>query len=791
MKLKPIIIIHFILVCFFIGIPSTVIAADSKNLEDQTGAPYFFVHSQDPEIDALPLKSTDVKVHIAGVIADVTVIQEYQNQGQKPLEAVYVFPASTRAAVYGMTMRIGERTIVAKIDERSAARQSYEEAKNAGQSASLLEQQRPNVFQMNVANILPGDIIKVELKYTELLIPKDAVYEFVYPTVVGPRYTGPQGDFQKPAENWTQNPCLHEGEPAKTTLGIDVHINAGLPIAKVSCDTHKTNINFDGKNAATVNLNASEKFSGNKDFIIKYQLAGGRIESGLLLYEGEKENFFLLMMQPPEKIKASAIPPREYVFIVDISGSMHGFPLDTSKALLKNLIGSLRPADRFNVLLFAGSAAMMAEHSLPATSQNIQKAIQVIEQQQGGGGTELLPAMRKALDMKGAEGVSRTLVIATDGYVTVEKETFDLTRSRLGDANLFAFGIGSSVNRFLIEGMARAGMGEPFIVTRPEDASHQAEKFKNLIQTPALTDIHVNYGKFKVFDVEPPSIPDLFANRPVIVFGKYTGKASGSITLSGTTGEKPYEFKVDLKDIQADPRNSALRYLWARHRIAVLADDNALSADDARAKEATRLGLDYNLLTEYTSFVAIDSLKRTDGKETTTVKQPLPLPEGVSDYAVGNAASKSMAMMQTAPMPGQAMGRGLNETKERTGPPAELEKDEAAVDLKIALKHVAAPQGILMEILRTTIEPLNAKILSCLENANQDLSTLNGCLNLNVQVDQNGHVLKVTIDEKNGSISDELKTCITTLYQTLTLPASSDISAYNLEIIYEIRHSKS
>jgi Ca-activated chloride channel family protein len=453
--------------------------------------------------------------------------------------------------------------------------------------------------------------------------------------------------------------------------------------------------------------------------------------------------------------------------------------------MLKNLIGSLRPTDRFNVLLFAGSAAMMAEQSVPATSQNIQKAIQVIEQQQGGGGTELLPAMRKALDMKGTGGFSRTLVIATDGYVTVEKETFDLIRNRLGDANLFAFGIGSSVNRFLIEGMARAGMGEPFIVTRPEEAQKQAEQFKTLIQTPVLTNIHVNYGKFKASDIEPPSVPDLFAKRPLIVFGKYTGKPSGKIMLTGTTGEKPYEYSVDVNKVQPDNRNSALRYLWARHRIAVLADDNALSPDDARVKEVTRLGLAYNLLTEYTSFVAIDSLKRTDGKETTTVKQPLPLPEGVSDYAVGNIAAKSMAMTQSVPVPGQGMAGKLNEIKERAASPVTVEKDEESTAFKIALKDVTAPKGISKETLRKTIEPIDSNILTCLKKARQDVSVLNGILKLKMDVDKNGHVTKVTVDETSGTISNELKKCLTIVFQTLILTASPDWAAYQVDVRYE------
>ena len=313
---------------------------------NKTLSPYFFVTSEDSTVDPLPLKSTRADVNVAGVIADVVVTQVYMNEGKKTLEAIYIFPASTRAAVYGMKMTIGERTLVATIKEREEARRTYEEAKQQGKSASLLEQQRPNVFQMNVANILPGDVIQVELKYTELLIPNDGVYEFIYPTVVGPRYSNQSASGAPPSEKWVENPYLRQGKSPTYSFDIKINLMAGLPIREMTCSSHKVTIHYDGSSRASVNLDPSETTGGNRDFILKYQLAGGKIESGLLLSGGENENFFLLMLQPPKRVTAPQIPPREYIFIVDVSGSMYGFPLDMSKRLLKDLIGRLRPTDR-------------------------------------------------------------------------------------------------------------------------------------------------------------------------------------------------------------------------------------------------------------------------------------------------------------------------------------------------------------------------------------------------------------------------------------------------------------
>jgi Ca-activated chloride channel family protein len=631
--------------------PAKTVAPPASESGDKTLSPYFFVKSEDPALDQLPLKSTSAAVNIAGVIADVQVTQVYKNEGKKALEAIYVFPASTRAAVYGMKMTVGKRVIEAKIKKREDARKEYDAAKQQGKTASLLEQQRPNVFQMNVANILPGDEIKVELKYTELLVPTDRVYEFSYPTVVGPRYSNQKADAAPASERWIANPYLKQGEAPTYTFDIAVNLAAGMPIKELACTSHKVSATYNGPALATVKLDAAEKNSGNRDYVLRYRLDGDAIQSGLLLYRGEKENFFLLMAQPPKRVTRAQMPGREYIFIVDVSGSMWGFPLDISKKLMKNVLSGLKTTDRFNVLFFSGGNWVMAEESLLATPENVRKAVDLIDRQKGGGGTELLPAMQRALKMPKAEEFSRTLVIATDGYVQVEEETFDLIRNNLGDANMFAFGIGTSVNRHLIEGMAHVGMGEPFVITKGDEAPAAAERFRKMIESPVLTRVKVDFKGFDAYDVEPVAIPDVLAERPVVVFGKWRGEAKGRVTLSGITGEGKYTDSTDVSGVKPIASNTALQYLWARHRITLLSDYNKLRTTDKRVREVTDLGLKYNLLTAYTSFIAVDSEIRNKGGESTTVQQPLPLPQGVSDYAVG---SGGVPMASMAPM-----GRGM------------------------------------------------------------------------------------------------------------------------------------
>jgi Ca-activated chloride channel family protein len=608
---------------------------------DKTLSPYFVVLSDDPAVDNLPLKETSANVNIVGVIADVTVKQVYVNNGKNKLEAIYTFPLSTKAAVYAMEMTIGSRVITAKIEEKKKAKEQYEQAKKEGKRTSLLEQSRPNVFTMNVANIMVGDTIKVEVKYTELLVPENGRYSFVYPTVVGPRYSNKQKEGASGDDEFVNTPFTKEGVMPTYRFGMDISIHSGLPIQDVVCRTHKTVITHPDLTSAHITLDPSEKNGGNRDLIVEYSLQGDKISSGVMLYEHGDENFFLMMVQPPKKIAKEEIPPREYIFIVDVSGSMWGFPLDISKKLLRNLLVNLKPTDKFNLVLFSGFSATLAPRSIDATQANVDKAIKLIDAQKGGGGTELMQALQTAYAIPRAdEDISRSFVIVSDGYIDVEKEAFDFVRTNSGNTNFFSFGIGSSVNRYLMEGLAFMGSGEAMIVTKPELADGQAEKFRKYINTPVLTRIKPQFGKFTAYDVEPMAPPDMMAERPIIVFGKYKGKNSGIVTVSGKAGRQAYSQSFDISKVKPEESNSALRYLWAREKIKLLdyvaKSDNFNGEDTTVPTQIRDLGLKYNLMTNYTSFIAIDEqiVKDSTGK-LVRVKQPNPLPEGVSNFAVG------------------------------------------------------------------------------------------------------------------------------------------------------------
>jgi len=594
-------------------------------------SPYFFVEGTDSAIDRLPLKKTSADVRLNGFLASVQLSQVYRNEGTRPLNATYIFPGSTRAAVNGMTMIIGERRIVATIKEKAAAQKTFDAAKKAGKSAFLLSQKRPNVFSMEVANIMPGDEVEVVLTYTEILSAEDGVYEFVFPDVVGPRYGG-DAEHAAGEVQWIQNPYLAEGRPDPVSYGINVVMTSPLPISNLESSTHELLTQWQDKQSVKLSLKDATN-AGNRDFILRYRLQDEQILTGLTRFEAHGENYFLLVSEPPKRVTPEQIPARDYFFVIDVSGSMAGFPLDTTKDLMTRLLNKLKPSDRFNILFFAGASAVLSPQPLAATQHNINRAINMMNNQRGGGGTALYPALQRVFAMHSDDKVSRNIVLVTDGYISAEDRVFRLVDEQLHRNNLFAFGIGSSVNRFLIESIARVGRAEAFVVTSGADAARKSQQFNRYISAPALTNIRVEADGVELYDLEPAKVPDMLAQRPVMVIGKYrNANDDASIRLSGIGGQGEQSWTFRLKEAQS--ADSTLPQLWARKRLERL---YAVPADnkDALRERIVELGLQYSLLTRHTSFVAVDETVRNTTGASKDVKQPLPLPKGVSNLAVG------------------------------------------------------------------------------------------------------------------------------------------------------------
>ena len=697
-------------------------ASEETDDGDKLLAPYFIIQGSGDEgaaVERFPLKSTDVVTNINGLIAETYVTQIYVNEGDVPINASYVFPTSSGVSVHGMKMIIGNEMITAQIKEKEEAKVEYEEAKSEGKSASLMEQKRPNVFTMDVANIMPGDTVSIELHYTELLAPTENVYEFIFPTVVGPRYAPPEessgedgdasGENGEPDgssvserdgesdgssvserdgepdgssvserdgepdgssvsggdsanagngisvgngsgtgsglsedDSWIVSPYLADGATPPGDYNITVNLSTGVPIADITSKTHAIKVNKTDSSTAQITLAKPADYAGNRDFILKYKLTGESIQSGLVLAGGhgnngsfKEEQFFMLTIQPPERFEPEDIPPREYIFVLDVSGSMFGYPLDTAKELIHDLVADLKETDTFNLILFANDTMLLSPRSLPATAANIKTATKLIDEQEGGGGTSLLPALEDAIAVPKSEDIARSIVIITDGYISNESEVISCITDNMDSASFFSFGIGSSVNDYLIKQVAGCGLGESFIVTDKEDAEESAENFRTYIEAPLLTDISITYKGFEVYDVEPAVPSILYASQPIVLFGKWRGKPGGTITVTGKAGGEEYVQEIPVGNVTVDMESEAIRYLWARTHLDRIAGYGSVRNDESVKEEITQLGLEYNMITPYTSFIAVSEIIRNTDGDSKDVDQALPLPQRVSNLAVG------------------------------------------------------------------------------------------------------------------------------------------------------------
>lgn len=609
-----------IIICFF---ASYFLGISGPTLIDRIESPYFEITSKNIKIEDFPLLSTTANVDIDGVIADYSIIQVYVNRGTTPIEAVYTFPASSRSAVYYTQMTIKDRVIKAVIKEKEEAKKEYEQAKKEGKSASLLTESRPNIFTMNVANIMPNDTITIEIRYAEILEPKEGIYEFVFPAVVGPRYSGNMDGSEA-------TPTLNYKNTSQDFYKYDINIklSSGVPLSYLESETHKINVKDVGENIKEINL-SSDSLNSNRDFVLKYKLRGDKIQTGMILTENGDENFFLLMLQPPKRVESNEILPKEYTFLLDISGSQDGFPLEISKELMKEVLEKLDENDRFNIIIFWDSFSSLYNEPKQATSDNIDEAIEYIDNLQTEGGTNILKALKKAMLEDAPNGYSKIIAILTDGYVENELETFKYISENLNKTNIFCFGIGSSVNRYYIDGVAQVGLGASFYALNKSNTDSLITEFVKLTNSPVMRDIKVDFGDFWVSETFPENVPDLFAERPIVVIGKWKKPIKGTIKVSGKTPNEELSVTIPVEKFGELYEGDGLKYLWAKKNIDLLNTYSLYAKKDEYKNAITDLGLKYNLLTKYTSFVAIDSeVRNIDGKST-TVDQAVPIPDGL------------------------------------------------------------------------------------------------------------------------------------------------------------------
>ena len=602
----------------------------------------------------LPLKHTNVKAAISGYIATVEVTQQFHNPYATKIEAVYVFPLPHNAAVNEFLMTIGERRIRGIIRERQEAERIYQAAKSQGYVASLLSEERPNIFTQSVANIEPGKDIDVNIKYFHTLDYVDGWYEFAFPMVVGPRFNPPPGaSGVSPEDELGAAPIsksdgvgavargqhgissqkieaqyLRPGERSGHDISLSVDVNAGVAVEESVCRTHNVSKETVSSERFVVTLNPNDRIP-NKDFVLRYKVAGERIKSSLFTYRDERGGYFTLMLYPPQELNELSRQALELVFVLDCSGSMSGRPLAQAKAAIERALHRLQPLDTFQLIRFSTDASALGSKPLLATSENIRRGLDYLRSLNSEGGTMMIEGIKAALDFPHDAQRLRFVCFLTDGYIGNEAEILGEVHNRLGASRIFSFGVGSSVNRYLLDHMAKLGRGAVAYLGLNDDGAVVMDDFIERISHAALTDLRVDWGGMQVTEVFPHRMPDVFVGRPVILTGRFNGGGNTTVRLVGNATGRPVELTIPAKVDDQAATHRALPSVWARMKIAGLADQATYGNDESLPVQIKQVALDYGLMSAFTAFVAVDSTRRTEGKEGTTVPVAVPVPEGV------------------------------------------------------------------------------------------------------------------------------------------------------------------
>ncbi|HUW56709.1 MAG TPA: VIT domain-containing protein [Planctomycetota bacterium] len=624
------------------------------------------------DIVECPLRHTDVKAEVSGFIARVKVTQSFYNPLQEKIEAVYVFPLPHKSAVDDMTLVIAPRRIVGVIKRRAQARAIYEQALAQGVTAALLEQERPNIFTQSVGNIGPAQQIDVEISYVDVLEYDMGTYEFHFPMVVGPRFIPgtptsvippvpeelkgkvgeldrakvPEGPDEPKGTGWAPDthrvpdasritpPVLKPGFRNGHDITLAVQLDAGVPVQDMNVANHKAEIKRTGKTTAAVQLSPADAIP-NKDFVLRYAVVGKKPELAVLAHTDKRGlGYFMLMIQPAEDERLKKTPPREIVFLVDVSGSMSGNPTAKVREAMLKLLKLTKRQDTFQVVTFANQSQKLFAKAVASTPENIDAALNFTQNIRGSGGTHMLEGIKMAInDPLDPERV-RIVIMLTDGYIGNESEICEEVGRRCGDhIRFWCIGIGSSPNRHLIDGVARQGGGMSKVLGLNDDAEPLVQEVMFRIHRAQLAKVKIDWGGFRVFETYPAQIPELWAGRPVILFGLYENAAGQiPVTVSGLVEGQPASWPLVVGFPAKAEEHEVLEKVWARNKIEDLMHQTYYQGSPEVEEAVTQIALEYRLMSQYTSFVAVDEGRLGTMTEPARPPRrmlvPVPLPEG-------------------------------------------------------------------------------------------------------------------------------------------------------------------
>lgn len=593
-----------------------------------------------------PLEHTDVHATVSGFVARVVVTQTFRSTFAEPVEAVYTFPLSERGAVDAMTMRTGERTIEGQIRRREDARREYEQAKASGKTASLLDEERPNVFTQRVANLMPGATVEIRIAYVEPLDFEAGSFALVVPTVVGPRFSPPG---TRDADAVTP-PVTAQGTRAGHDLSITVDVDAAVPIREIASPLHAIDVARPAPERARVVLRDRHEIP-NRDFVLRWTVSGDALQSGYLTHRPDAGDGYLsLVLLPPKRVGASEAAPKEMVFVIDRSGSQMGAPLDKAKETMRWALDHMNPNDTFQVVDFGSTSNVLFDAPQPASPEMRRRARQYIDALEANGGTMMADAIERVCAMPADANRLRIVTFMTDGYVGNDLEVLGLVQKLRARSRWFPFGTGNAVNRFLIDGMARLGGGEAEYVLLTSSGDEAGKRFYDRIASPVLTDVKVEFQGLDVVDVLPHEHADVWAERPLVIHARYRRAGVGQVVLTGFQHGRPYRQVLPVTLPERAPDDDAIASIWARAKVEALTTQDLAAMQSGTfpkplEEQIVTVALAHRLLTPFTSFVAVEERIVNEGGTSRTVRVPVEMPAGVRYEGIFGASAADVAQV--------------------------------------------------------------------------------------------------------------------------------------------------
>ena len=601
---------------------------------------------------AVPRQATEVTIRVSGVVARATVRQTFRNPHDEWFEGIYVFPLPENAAVDHLKMRIGERVVQGEIKEKAAAKAAYEEAKAGGQRAALLEQERPNMFTSNVANIGPHDEIVVELEYQQTLRYDSGRFSMRFPTAITPRYSpGTMKIGGVPGSGWAANTntvpdAARITPPVPMTGSLDeplnpfkltVELDAGVPLAAVDSPYHNIHVREIDAQRREIHLAGNEW--ATRDFELTWKPVANRQPQAAFFTEKKADKTYgLLMVMPPAAAAVKPLP-REVIYIIDTSGSMEGTSIVQAREALQMAVERLPVGDSFNVIEFNSYAKALFDDAQPATQENIGTAVRWVKKLRAQGGTEMVLALNLALNGRESHDRIRQVIFLTDGAVGNEDQLFKLIAEKLGDSRLFTVGIGSAPNSYFMTKAAQSGRGTFTYIGKVDEVKEKMAGLFAKLESPVLKGVQVAWpqpvnaiaGGMKV-EAWPQRVPDLYLGEPIVISAALAG-AGGEVQLTGMNGDLPWKASLPVASAS---NGSGMGVLWAREKIGALTDSlrEGKSEDEVRSA-VVQVALEHHLVSKYTSLVAVDKtpVRRADDP-LQTAALPGNLPDGTVHAAI-------------------------------------------------------------------------------------------------------------------------------------------------------------